>query len=81
LLFELLSSEPARDFLHSLVFTDSKRPVTVNILRRLSLSVLARDLGKYEKLDALLKDSTADKHNKQVFFLMEDEKKWQSSLH
>ena len=50
LLFELLSSNAAQEFLKSLVFLDSKRPITVDVLRRLSIVELAR---KHEKLDEL----------------------------
>jgi hypothetical protein len=44
-LIELLESAPAQEFLQSLIFTDSKRPITIDVLRRLSLVELARKLG------------------------------------
>lgn len=50
LLCELLSSSTATSFLKSLVFADSKRPVTVDVLRRLSFVELARELGKMGEL-------------------------------
>ena len=50
LLFELLSSEEAKAFLKSLVFVDSKRPITVDVLRRVSFVELARNLGKLDEL-------------------------------
>ena len=42
LLFELLASATAKEFLNSLVFPDSKRPITADVLRRLSFVELAR---------------------------------------
>ncbi|HSZ56547.1 MAG TPA: hypothetical protein VK797_12845 [Tepidisphaeraceae bacterium] len=50
LLFEMLASPAARDFLNSLIFRDSKRPITADLLRRLSLVELARELGKLDEL-------------------------------
>jgi hypothetical protein len=49
-LIELLESAPAQEFLQSLIFTDSKRPITIDVLRRLSLVELARRLGRLEEL-------------------------------
>jgi hypothetical protein len=40
-LAELLDSEPARAFLHSMIHWDEKRPITAEILRRLSIQRLA----------------------------------------
>ena len=44
-LHRLLSSEPAQEFLSSLVFWDAKRPITTEILGRLDLKSLANQLG------------------------------------
>ena len=41
LLFELLASAAAKEFLNSLIFPDSKRPITADVLRRLSFVELA----------------------------------------
>ena len=41
---EMLNSQIAREFFSSFVFWDSKRPVTVELLRRLDLVALAREL-------------------------------------
>lgn len=49
-LTELLGSAPAQEFLQSLIFVDSKRPITIDVLRRLSLVELARRLGRLETL-------------------------------
>jgi 16S rRNA A1518/A1519 N6-dimethyltransferase RsmA/KsgA/DIM1 with predicted DNA glycosylase/AP lyase activity len=49
LICELLNSDSAISFLHSLIFMDSKRPITADILRRLSIFELARTLGRTEE--------------------------------
>jgi hypothetical protein len=49
-LIELLESAPAQEFLQSLIFTDSKRPITIDVLRRLSLVELARRLHRLNEL-------------------------------
>lgn len=48
-IFELLTSKPALEFLESMIFWNEKRPVTIDILRRLSLKAVARELGTLEK--------------------------------
>lgn len=54
LLGDLLSSEPALAFLRSLVFTDAKRPITVEVLRRISLTSVAQQLGRLEELEQFI---------------------------
>jgi len=51
LLHDLLSSEAATEFLQSLVFLDSKRPITIDVLRRISIVELARELGRLGELE------------------------------
>ena len=41
----LLNSEPANEFYSSLLFTDSKRPFTIDLLRRLDLMAVSSALG------------------------------------
>ena len=41
----ILNSQACREFLASLTFTDSKRPITVDLLGRLNLGALAQDAG------------------------------------
>lgn len=41
-----LHSVPAREFLSSMIFWDAKRPITVEILRRLDLGKLAQELAR-----------------------------------
>lgn len=54
--YELLSSEIAADFIDSIVFKDSKRPITVALLNRISLRYLADHLGVSEKYDFLFEN-------------------------
>jgi hypothetical protein len=44
-LVSMLNSTVAREFFSAFVFWDAKRPITVDLLRRLSLNALANELG------------------------------------
>lgn len=56
----MLSSEPAQEFYGSLLFPDSKRPITVDLLRRLDMRALAQALGCEARLSAFLQDRAAN---------------------
>jgi hypothetical protein len=45
-LYELVMSDPAREFWSALIFWDTKRPITAQLLNLLDLIALARVLGK-----------------------------------
>ena len=47
-IFGLVTSSPSLEFLNSMIFWDEKRPITIDILRRLSLKAVARELGVLE---------------------------------
>jgi methylase of polypeptide subunit release factors len=47
-IFRLVTSNPSLEFLESMIFWDEKRPITIDILRRLSLKAVARELGALE---------------------------------
>jgi len=47
-IFKLVTSSPALEFIDSMIFWDEKRPITIDILRRLSLKAVARELGVLE---------------------------------
>lgn len=49
LVASLLNSEPAREFYSAFAFWDAKRPITVDLLRRLDLRRLAAALGATEE--------------------------------
>ncbi|MGH7935375.1 MAG: SAM-dependent DNA methyltransferase, partial [Candidatus Binataceae bacterium] len=46
----LLNSEPAQEFYRAFVFWDAKRPITVEVLRRLDLVALAGELGSESRM-------------------------------
>lgn len=43
--FNLITSKPSLEFLDAMIFWDEKRPITADILRRLSLKAVAKELG------------------------------------
>lgn len=49
----LLNSSTAQDFYRGYVFWDTKRPITVDLLRKLDLSRLSKELGSKDEFDAL----------------------------
>jgi hypothetical protein len=65
LVASLLNSEPAREFYSAFAFWDAKRPITVELLRRLDLRKLATELGYVDKFALLnsVKGSPGDKAN------------------
>lgn len=74
LVLRILSSTEAQEFFASLVFPDSKRPVTVDVLRRLSFSELARHLGCIDEMQRVIRDSPArGSSGSQLNLLMERE--------
>lgn len=80
LLCGLLSTMDARAFLKSLVFTDSKRPITVDVLRRLSLVELARSNGKLDELERYVsRANVSDPMDPQMFLLMESRSQYRST--
>ena len=79
LLLEMLSSASAKEFLNSLVFPDSKRPVTAEVLRRLSFTELARELGKLDHLQRFVySDSATGEGQAQMSLLMESKQEYRT---
>lgn len=58
-LSSLLNSEKSKDFFSAFIFWDSKRPITVDVLRRLDLLALARDLGSESTMQRHLSRASA----------------------
>lgn len=56
---KLLSSDIAKKFISSVVFTDNKRPITVAILNRISLKQLAIHLKKLDQYETLFEKETS----------------------
>ena len=63
LLCGLFNSEPSQRFLSSLAFEDSKRPITTELLRRISVVEVARRLGKYDELCKYIQSSAVNVDN------------------
>lgn len=57
LLLELITSEIATDFLKSMIFWDAKRPITTEILNKLNIYAIARELNLLEKLHRVSVDN------------------------
>ncbi len=79
-LCELLSSDQALEFLRSLAFEDSKRPVTIDVLRKLSLAEIARHLGRLDELEQFTRAAShnGNKDEHQMLLLMEDQQKYRT---
>ncbi len=74
-LYSLLTSEPAAEFLWSLIFWDTKRPVTARILNMLDLGALARLLGEDGQLARSLAQRQVEdypEHPQQLLLFAED---------
>ncbi|RMH40462.1 MAG: SAM-dependent DNA methyltransferase [Gammaproteobacteria bacterium] len=54
MLHEMVTSEPAREFLSALVFWDAKRPITARLLNLLDLAALARVVGNENDVTQML---------------------------
>lgn len=79
LLLEMLSSASGKEFLNSLVFPDSKRPITAEVLRRLSFVELARELGKLDELQHLVHSNSETGGRKgQMSLLMESKQEYRT---
>ena len=57
-IFHLIISTPSLEFLDSMIFWDEKRPITIEILRRLSLKEVAIELGKLEQYKQWIEDQS-----------------------
>ena len=55
----LLNSDIAKEFFSAFIFWDSKRPITVDVLRRVDLVALARELGTERTMRGYLSQSSA----------------------
>jgi hypothetical protein len=70
LLLSLLLSEQAQSFFRSIIFWDSKRPITIDLLKRLDLLQLATELGQEKELRSFLRAVPPLRKNKRL--LVED---------
>ena len=62
----LLNSKAAKGFIDSLIFLDAKRPVTIDILKRIDLKKLAEKSGKEKEAKSYLENSGLSDSNQKV---------------
>jgi len=79
LIFSLLSSNASLGFLGSLIFTDSKRPITIDILRRISIVNIAKELGKLHELEKFTTRDQLKGSEAQLLLLMESKEKYKKN--
>jgi methylase of polypeptide subunit release factors len=73
LVAEILNSPICQDFLLALIFPDAKRPITVDLLQRLSLSAIAHESGLGRRWEQLQQSNyTEPLQHAQLAFLMEE---------
>jgi len=51
----LLNSNEMKRFLNSLIFTDSKRAITIDVLKRIDMASLSKKLGEFKVANRYLK--------------------------
>jgi hypothetical protein len=56
----LFNSDVARRLLKAIVFSDSKRPITAEVLNRIDAKKVAEQLGREEELTRFLSRGTAE---------------------
>jgi hypothetical protein len=78
---ELLNSPTCQEFLESLVFLDSKRPVTTEALRRISLRAIAERLGRLDEYESVIAATgySAKEIGGQLDLVMEDKKEYKTN--
>jgi hypothetical protein len=64
----LLNSQPACEFFSSFVFWDAKRPITIDMLRRLDLRALAREVGEQATLESVQSNKAKEPNVRQLEF-------------
>lgn len=74
----ILNSPKCKEFLKSLIFLDSKRPVTVDILKRINLSELARIENKFTKLVNYLSNPYENNMQDQAMLVFDKKKKYKA---
>ncbi|TKI70274.1 SAM-dependent methyltransferase [Sulfurimonas crateris] len=72
---KLLNSDEMKKFLHSLIFIDAKRPVTVDILKRINMASLSKKFAESEIANKYLKFSGMETRG-QASFVFEQQPKY-----
>jgi hypothetical protein len=71
---DLLNSEMAQRFISALVFTDAKRPVTIDVLKRIDLKKLAEHGGQETKVVEYLSSPSLESSHQRLLVFEEREK-------
>ncbi len=81
LICDLLNSGPCQRFLSSLSFEDSKRPVTTEILRRISLTAIAKRMDQLDELGEFMgrHKPSKEKGDRQLDIVMERPKEYRKA--
>lgn len=61
-----MNSETAKSFIHSLVFLDAKRPVTIDILKRIDLKKLAEKAGREKEAKSYMEKARLHENNQKI---------------
>jgi hypothetical protein len=70
---DLLNSETARRFISALVFKDAKRPVTIEILKRIDLRKLAERAGRKKEANEYFSSLSRETNQQRLLFAEESE--------
>ncbi|MCL4216710.1 MAG: SAM-dependent methyltransferase [Candidatus Hydrogenedentes bacterium] len=73
-IYELLLSKPATEFYESMIFWDEKRPITTQILKRLSLRAVAEELGRDKEYRHFLTRPMMDRNGQLQLGLADDKR-------
>lgn len=75
LLYELLNSDIGLRFLRSTIFSDSKRPITADVLNRLDIKKLAECMGRADELEKFIRSGNIES-NGQGLLVFEPSRKY-----
>jgi hypothetical protein len=78
LVCELLNSEICKKFLSSLIFFDSKRPINIDILKRIDLKKLAELYKREYEIVEYLSNAQVN-FSKQRLLVFEDKEQYQTN--
>lgn len=77
---KLMRSTTAQDFLSSMVSWSGKRPITIDLLRRLNIAKLAEELGLEATYSGFVEPQVKHKHHQRAFRMATTEAPDESSL-
>ena len=78
-IFHLVTSTPALSFLESMIFWDEKRPITIHLLKRLSLKEVAKELGEISQYQELWQVQSSNLVGQMELGIAEDSSKYKAS--